>query len=224
MPKSAKILLALILCTAVLTQEKICKHLGFGRSVVHQLPTNLNELKNSQIEEAQLEDDDSSNEPVYNYDNQSLGWKIEKDTQESYAQLVSNEKTNNVSAGEIVEISWEMLMNIEYRLRYFDDLEMEVYVPVFGDDHKALDGKEVTITGYVIPFDLDGQFLSLSANPYASCFFCGQASPASVISLYLKNDKKRYKVDDFRRFKGTLHLNYDDPNEFYYILRDAREV
>ena len=65
--------------------------------------------------------------------------------------------------------------------------------------------------------------MSLSYNPYASCFFCGKASPASVMSMYLKDEDVRYKMDDFKTFRGTLHLNYDDPNEFYYILRDARE-
>ena len=40
----------------------------------------------------------------------------------------------------------------------------------------------------------------------------------------MKKNKKTYKIDDFKKFKGTLHLNYDDPNEFYYILKDAEEL
>lgn len=114
-------------------------------------------------------------------------------------------------------------MEINYQLKYFSELEMEIYAPVFPKEIKELDGKEVAIIGFVIPFDEEEQLLSLSANPYAACFFCGQASPASVMSMYLKNKRKRYKVDDFKRFRGTLHLNHDDPNEFYYILRNAVE-
>jgi hypothetical protein len=97
---------------------------------------------------------------------------------------------------------------------------MKIYAPVFPDGLKAIDGKQVIIEGFVIPFDEKGDILALSANPYAACFFCGKASPASVLSLYVKK-KKRYKMDDFRKFKGVLHLNADDPEEYYYILRNA---
>jgi len=40
----------------------------------------------------------------------------------------------------------------------------------------------------------------------------------------MKDGTKRYEIDDFKTFKGTLHLNYDDPNEFIYILKNAVEV
>ena len=43
------------------------------------------------------------------------------------------------------------------------------------------------------------------------------------MNLYLKDQRKRYRMDEFVKFKGTLHLNSDDPNEFYYILRNAVE-
>ena len=100
---------------------------------------------------------------------------------------------------------------------------MEMYAPVFSKAVEALHEKEVIIEGYVIPLDPKGDLLALSFNPYAACFFCGKASPASVLSMYLKENNRRYKTDDFVKFRGTLHLNQDNPNEFYYILRDARE-
>lgn len=123
-----------------------------------------------------------------------------------------------------IEVDWKVLMNIDYELRYFKEVDLEIYAPVFSKAVKALHGKEVIIEGYVIPFDEEGELLSLSFNPYASCFFCGKASPASILSIYLKDKKKRYKIDDYKKFRGTLYLNKDDPNEFYYILRNAREV
>ena len=99
---------------------------------------------------------------------------------------------------------------------------MELYTPVFPKVVKALDGKEIIVEGFVIPFDQSGELIALSANPFAACFFCGKASPASVISMHLRNKGKRYKMDDFKKFRGTLKLNYDDPDEYYYILQDAR--
>lgn len=122
-----------------------------------------------------------------------------------------------------IEIDWQVLLDIDYELRYYKEFDMEMYDPVFSKAVEALDGKEVVIEGYVIPFEVEEELLTLSFNPYASCFFCGNASPASVISLYLKEKDQRYKTDDFKKFSGTLYLNHDDPNEFYYILRDAKE-
>lgn len=131
---------------------------------------------------------------------------------------------SNGAISDPIEIDWQVLINIDYELRYFKELDMEMYDPVFSKAVEALDGKEVIIEGYIIPFEVEEELLTLSLNPYASCFFCGNASPASVISLYLKEKGQRYKTDDFKKFRGTLYLNYDDPNEFYYILRDAEEV
>jgi len=131
---------------------------------------------------------------------------------------------SHINQEDPIELKWEDLIDIKYKIRYFETLDMNVEAPVFGNAQKALDGKEVIITGFVIPFDEDTEYLSLSANPYASCFFCGNASPASVISMYMKTGDKRYKMDDYKTFKGTLHLNYDDPNEFIYILKGAVEL
>ncbi|MEM8582637.1 MAG: hypothetical protein AAGF87_00140 [Bacteroidota bacterium] len=222
MQKSVKLLLAFILCTVVLTQEKVCEHLGFGRAAIHQqLADNYPPVETKGLVDVSIATSSSPvNSPTLEEPSPNLEITREPETIETH--FTSTTYLANTSA-KPVEIRWDFLTNIEYELKYFEELEMEIYVPVFTDEHKALDGQEVLIEGYVIPFDLDGEFLSLSANPYASCFFCGQASPASVISLYLKSDRVRYSVDDFKKFRGTLHLNYDDPNEFYYILRDAVE-
>lgn len=125
---------------------------------------------------------------------------------------------------EPIVIDWQVLMAIDYEPRYFEELDMEIYSPVFSEEVKKLHGKTVIIEGFVIPFYEEDDFLSLSMNPYASCFFCGNASPASVLSLYLKKGSRRYKIDDYKKFKGTLLLNQDDPDDFYYILRDAVQV
>jgi hypothetical protein len=130
----------------------------------------------------------------------------------------------NNNAEDPIVINWELLLDVQSKLHYYKELDMEVNVPQFRQMQKDLDGKEVIIEGFVIPIDDIGFSLALSKYPFANCFFCGKASPASVLSLYLKDQRKRYKVDDFRKFRGTLHLNYDNPYEFYYILRDARAI
>lgn len=144
-------------------------------------------------------------------------------TTEEYQQQLGTEIPAAYSGAEPIEITWEELMDIRFRLRYYSEVDMEMLAPVFPKALKALEGKRVTITGFVIPFDEEQELLALSANPFAACFFCGRASPASVISMYLKDSGKRYKMDDFKKLSGTLHLNLENPNEFYYILRDAEE-
>lgn len=127
------------------------------------------------------------------------------------------------SAKEPIQLKWDHLMGIDYRLRYFSDVGMKMLYPLFSDDIIALDGKEVVIKGYTIPLEADGNLMALSWGSYASCFFCGKASPASIISMYLADEDKFYKVDTYKSFRGTLHINRDDPNQFYYILKNARE-
>ncbi|MEM7574030.1 MAG: hypothetical protein AAF433_14075 [Bacteroidota bacterium] len=222
MNSSLKLLLIVGLITTVMTSEKICVHLGFGQAKQNDQPVTVtNEAEQSVTQETEPSNY-LVNDFLYQWDEQFLDWVPVEGAIEYQAQLVSNDEPEYLGR-EPIKVEWESLMDINYQLRFFSELDMEIYAPVFPSSIQALDGKEVVIEGFVIPFDAEEELLSLSANPYASCFFCGQASPASVISMYLKNKRKRYKVDDFKKFRGTLHLNYDDPKEFYYILRDAEE-
>ncbi len=220
MNTTLKILLAAILLTAIFNRGRICEHLGFGQAKPYGSPiAQKNEVESfEKIEEKT--GDYSINETLYRWDEQLLDWIPVEETPEYEAQLVNYNQAEHPAAKPI---PWELLMDIRYKLRYFSELEMEIYAPVFPEVLKILDGKEVTIKGFVIPFDKNQDEMALSAYPYASCFFCGKASPASVMSMYLEDKRNRYKIDDFKKFRGTLHLNYDDPNEFYYILRNATE-
>ena len=130
---------------------------------------------------------------------------------------------DNATQDPIV-VNWELLVDIESKPHFYKELGMEAPAPQFRQMQKDLDGKEVIIKGFVIPIDELGITLALSKYPFANCFFCGKASPASVMGLYPKKIGKRYKIDDFISFRGTLHLNYDDPYEFFYVLKDAREI
>lgn len=143
-----------------------------------------------------------------------------------FARFMSQEEIAGIPVKDsdedgVINLSWKSLQAILYAKAYFEDYGMEVYIPAFPDLIKALDGKRVEVQGFTIPFDEDEHFVALSASPFANCFFCGKGSPSSVISLYLKDEEKLYKVDEFLEFEGTLRLNYDDPQEFYYILENA---
>jgi hypothetical protein len=222
MNDTLKILLGAILIAAVFNREIFCEHLGFGPTRSHLTPLAIED----DVKQPENQNRDTGNywveDALYHWDDQVLHWIPVNEKSEHRAQLVTYDEPEH-PATEPIQLVWEKLLDIRYKLRYFSELDMKIYAPVFPKSIQALDGKEVVIEGFVIPFDEDEQILALSANPYASCFFCGKASPASVMSLYLKKKRKRYKMDDFKTFRGTLHLNHDDPNEYYYILRNATE-
>ena len=166
------------------------------------------------------------NDSLYKWDETLLDWVSFPPPEKKIEQLINPIFTSSPLLkpnSKPIVIDWELLQDIEYQLKYYEALSMEIYSPVFTKALEAIDGKEVIIEGFVIPFEESGDLLALSANPFASCFFCGKASPASVISMYIKK-KKRYKMDDFRKFRGVLKLNYDDPEEYYYILSKADPI
>lgn len=222
MKRVLKILLFAFVMILVFTQYKGIDNSGKGPSSIQDASVAAEESNTLTRINKSLMNDYFVSDTIYRWDEMQLGWIATAETQEVYSRVTLppfGEKTNS----EPIELDWNVLMDIQYKLRYFKELDMEVYAPVFSKAAEELQGKELVIEGFVIPFDETGDILSLSFNPYASCFFCGKASPASIISLHLKDKGKRYKIDDFKKFTGTLLLNYDDPNEFYYILKEAKE-
>ncbi|WPQ60419.1 hypothetical protein SIO70_18905 [Chitinophaga sancti] len=126
--------------------------------------------------------------------------------------------------GKPLKASWFTLLHIKYEERYLNDIKGYMLFPKFPQNVKNLDGKLVEITGFVIPVDKTGASLALSANPYASCYFCGGGSPASIITVKLKKRNTGYDIDDYKKFRGKLRLNATDINEFYYVLELSEEV
>jgi hypothetical protein len=121
-----------------------------------------------------------------------------------------------------IKITWENL-DVTFKKKWNASENMFVLEPQFGAKVNALKGKEVALTGYMIPVDVDANYYVLSANPFASCFFCGQAGPESVVSVKFKKVTKRFDTDDRLTIKGIFTLNTDDINELNYII-DKAEV
>ena len=126
--------------------------------------------------------------------------------------------------GAATKLSWKTLEGIEFEEKFVKDIDGYMLFPKFTPQLKNLNGKQVSVEGYVVPVDKSGSYVALSANPYAACFFCGKAGPASVMTVKLKKKNPKYKIDDYTTFTGTLRLNTDDVKEFYYILENADET
>jgi hypothetical protein len=115
--------------------------------------------------------------------------------------------------------SWSTLAKVTYKVGR--DEYGELSIPVFGEDIKKLQGKEIELPGYIVPFD--GMFkpdhIILSSLPISACFFCGSGGPESVIEIYLKEPIK-YTANAIK-VRGKLELNETDYNQLMYILKDA---
>jgi hypothetical protein len=117
---------------------------------------------------------------------------------------------------------WKSLAEVSYKIS--EDKFGELYIPVFSDQIKKLEGKEVEADGYIIPFEgmFKPEHIILSSLPLAECFFCGSGGPETVMEVMLtspiKYTSKRVKV------RGKLTLNANDPEKLMYILKDARLI
>ena len=122
-----------------------------------------------------------------------------------------------------IEISWQDLEDVEFSDMYVDSIGEYVLYPHFGPDVRELDGKKVSISGYVLAIDPDEGYYVLSKSPFASCFFCGAGGPETIIELSLKSDKDSFFMDQFATIIGVFKLNADDIYRCVYILENANE-
>jgi len=126
------------------------------------------------------------------------------------------------SADEFEKIDWDTLKKVKFEDKFYEEINSYLLYPTFSEDLKQMQGEKVAIQGYVIPIS-PGRYV-LSANPFASCFFCGNAGPESVMELSLKDTTAVYFSDDFKAFGGTFKLNDSDIDRLNYILEDAIQL
>ena len=122
-----------------------------------------------------------------------------------------------------VKLTWETLRDVTFKKKWYPEESVYMLYPTFGPAVQKLKGKEVSITGYILPIDLDANLYVLSAFPYSACFFCGAAGPESVMALKFKKNPRKFKTDERLTLKGTLSLNADDIYQMNYVL-EAAEV
>ena len=125
---------------------------------------------------------------------------------------------------QTTDAGWPTLARVTFTKEYDELLGLKVDKPVFAEAVKALDGKTITLKGYVIPtegYKSHKEFV-FSAYPYSMCFFCGGAGPETVVEVFAKAPIE-YSPDAIT-IQGTLRLNADDPNSLMYRIEDVREV
>ncbi len=120
--------------------------------------------------------------------------------------------------------TWKTLSKLTYKKEYDEVLGLKIDVPVFSKEVKSLEGKEVTVKGYIIPTDgyKNQKEFVFSAFPYNMCFFCGGAGPETVMEITTKNPVQ-YTTEPIY-LKGILKLNGTDVNRLIYSLEKAEKL
>lgn len=131
--------------------------------------------------------------------------------------FAQNEAEEDKAAQQV----WKTLSRIKFKKQYDEFMGFKVNVPVFSNAVKALDGKEITIRGYIIPtegYKSHKEFV-FSAFPYSMCYFCGGAGPESVMEV-TATEPIKYTAEPVT-IKGILQLNPGDINQLIYSLTKA---
>ena len=132
--------------------------------------------------------------------------------------------TTAFSQSTLRDNTWKTLSKITFKKQYDEVLGLKIDVPVFGPEVKGMEGKEVTVKGYIIPTDgykSQKEFV-FSAFPYNMCFFCGGAGPETVMEVESKEPIKYTSEPVY--LKGILKLNGSDVNRLIYSLEKAEKL
>lgn len=119
----------------------------------------------------------------------------------------------------IPSLVWPVLYDIQYKKAR--DAFGEYEKPVFSEAVKKMGGKEITIPGYMIPFEGSSQSkeFMFSSLPLNACFFCGVGGPETFVQVRMS--KAINYNDQPMEIRGRLKLNANNPDEHFYILEEA---
>lgn len=114
---------------------------------------------------------------------------------------------------------WPKLYTISFE-KAKDELG-EYDKPIFSDAVRAMQGKVVTLPGYMMPFEngIKGNHFMLSSLPINACFFCGVGGPETVVEVFAL--KPMTYTEKPIEVKGKLMLNERNPDQMIYILENA---
>jgi len=122
---------------------------------------------------------------------------------------------------------WRTLALMKFERQYSENdgiggSQQGRFVPII----EALEGKEITLKGYVIPLSgkkAQSHFM-FSAYPFSDCFFCGKAGPESVVEAFSKDEKKINFSEEAITIKGIFKFTSRDPNDVMFTLENVELI
>jgi hypothetical protein len=120
---------------------------------------------------------------------------------------------------------WALFAKTKFDAKYNEKAGEYFLMPAFPEELKSLVGKDISLEGYYLPIDVEGdQYIILSKFPYSQCFFCGGAGPESIAEVTFKVKQGKFEADQFIRIKGKLKLNEGDIDHGNFIVEGAEVI
>ncbi len=129
-----------------------------------------------------------------------------------------NKFTSTFSASPIDSLNWKLLGMIKF-IKKADKEYGEVMYPQVSPLLKQKETKKIAISGFIIP--IDNTTYALSKNVFASCFFCGQAGPETIMGIKFKGETPKLKTDQYVTLVGTFRINENDVEDWIYHIDNA---
>jgi hypothetical protein len=97
------------------------------------------------------------------------------------------------------------------------------YKPTFASYLKELDGRQVSLTGYMQPLSDDADLASFMLIEYpVGCWFCEMPEIVGIVLVELPADKTTTFSRAAVKVVGRLKLNATDPENFLYTILQAK--
>jgi len=116
-------------------------------------------------------------------------------------------------------LTWKKLGAIKFVKKQHKDYPEGVMFPVVSSTLKASNKKKIAISGFIVP--IDNTTYALSKNVFASCFFCGQAGPETIMGIKFKGGTPKLKTDQYVTLEGNFRINENDIEDWIYHVEDA---
>ena len=136
----------------------------------------------------------------------------------SFSTKVTTEKTTVFDDQNPTEVTWKLLGQIDF-IKKKNPHYGEVMYPMINGTLKALQGKKIKASGFIVP--IDSKTYALSKNVFAQCFFCGNAGPETIMGIKFKGSTPRLKTDTYVTMEGTFRSNADDIDDWIYHIENA---
>jgi uncharacterized protein len=103
-----------------------------------------------------------------------------------------------------------------------EGMDFQYYKPEFSPEVKSLDGKKITVKGFMFPLDTTEEQKLFLIGPFpVNCPFQYHVGPSLVIEVHASANPVTFSYDPIT-VTGKLELIYDDPeNNIFYRLQDA---
>lgn len=118
-------------------------------------------------------------------------------------------RNNHLSLSLMNEI-WEAAATLRFQVYRERPESNPTMKPEFSDKLMALDGKDVELSGYMIPITSSRKhekFL-LSVLPVLQCMYCGQNGIPPMIEIFMESESVQFTETPIT-VKGRLRLNED---------------